>query len=131
MKTKPTFSFIISLDLFPYDCYVVINKSPGLVQKQLTKWGKPLSEDILNVLKEKADNSAIYVYNTEKRTSLIYINAVDMKKATELFTHENFHFIYRISKTVGINLTDDSEEVFSYGLEYCMKQFLQHTKYKG
>lgn len=126
MKNKPTAQFILSLDLFPYECLVVINKTPKQVQAQLTKYGKPLSREMLDYIKSKPDNSAVYIFNPESATSVIFINAPNIERSISLFDHEKIHFLHQVFTKIGIKLSDDTEEVYAYSSEYLMKNFLSH-----
>ena len=124
MKNKPSTQFVLSLDLFPYECLVSINKTPKEVQAQLTKFGKPLSREMLDYITSKPANSAVYIFNPDSATSVILINAPNIERSISLFDHEKIHFLHHVFTKIGITLTDSTEEVYAYSSEHLMKNFL-------
>lgn len=124
MKNKPSIQFVLSLDLFPYECLVSINKTPKQVQKQLTEFGKPLSKEMYDYIKSKPANSAVYIFNPESATSVIFINAPSIERSISLFDHEKMHFLHHVFTKIGLTLTDSTEEVYAYSSEHLMKNFL-------
>ena len=123
MKNKPSTQFVLSLDLFPYECLVSINKTPKEVQAQLTKFGKPLSREMLDYITSKPANSAVYIFNPDSATSVIFINAPNIERSISLFDHEKIHFLHHVFTKIGITLTDSTEEVYAYSSEHPMKNF--------
>lgn len=124
MKNKPSIQFVLSLDLFPYECLVAINKTPKQVQKQLTEYGKPLSREMYDYIKSKPANSAVYIFNPDTATSVIFINSPSIERSISLFDHEKIHFLHQVFTKIGITLTDSTEEVYAYSSEHLMKNFL-------
>lgn len=125
MKPYPSKQFILSLQMFPYDSFVAINKTPEQVQKQLTKYKRPLSADLFEVMKNKKMDSACFLFNTEFNVSTIFINASSEFKAIVLFEHEKIHFLHHVFSVVGIKLSDETDEVYAYASEYLTAQFLR------
>lgn len=124
MKNKPSIQFVLSLDLFPYECLVAINKTPKQVPKQLTEYGKPLSREMYDYIKSKPANSAVYIFNPDSATSVIFINAPNIERSISLFDHEKIHFLHHVFTKIGMPLTDSTEEAWAYSSEYLMKNFL-------
>jgi hypothetical protein len=76
-------------------------------------------------MKAKAMNSAVYLFNTFSRTSVIFIRSDNNKRSVSLFDHEKMHFLNHVlTGQVGLKLNDETEEAFAYASEYAMRQFL-------
>lgn len=125
MKKYGSKQFILSLQMFPFDALVVINKTPVQVQDQLKKYGIPLSDDSIDVMKKKKMDTALFLFNNEFNTSVIFIRASSEYKAIVLFEHEKIHFLHNIFTVAGIKLSDETEEVYAYAGEYLTAQFLK------
>jgi hypothetical protein len=117
--------FILSLQMFPYECFVAINKTPEDVQKQLTKYKRPLSDELFEVMKQKKIDTACFLFNTEFNVSTIFVNASSEYKAIVLFEHEKIHFLHHVFSVIGMKLSDETEETYAYAAEYLTAQFLK------
>lgn len=135
-KLRPQ-AFNIELHVYPYTVYVVIGK-PELFRNCMDlTWKKP-EEDIIEgwvkTLKQNQEEGHFATtFHLESNDVIIFFaNTVLPKQDPAMFqnyiSHELFHAVSYVMKTIGMPLEEDSEEAYAYLLGYVTQEFYRQLK---
>lgn len=126
LRTKPNPKhFFIDFGAFPFEVLVTVNYKPMELARVLKKHNKPVSDGLLNSLKEKQPNSGMYCFNEITKTSIIYLLSEQNGNMIDTFSHELVHCVECVLKAIGIPLHENTEEVRAYLNQHLMQQFLK------
>lgn len=115
MKKIPK-NFKLSNDIYHVDIYVFAGHTYEQAQKLWYKRIKhqgPVNKDD----GRKAASVFVYEYN---RKPMVWFR--DVKPSAATMAHEGLHLVHYILSTLGLNLTDESEEAYTYLLEWFIRQ---------
>jgi hypothetical protein len=113
---------IVNLGLFPFDICVAI----GTTEKEVIDFLKSKCGYIL----DDDEKDALQFDNSSKvgRTVILKNNATVLwvkRPEPGVIAHEAFHVMDFITARMGIKHTDDSDEVWGYGIEYIVRKSLE------
>lgn len=129
-KKIPGFSkkkaFVLNTGCYRQDIIVTMNMRGNDVKKLFKKWQvKPLSEEFKKAIDEKDEGTGLYFYHSKEQHRLITLFPTDYANAIQVFDHEKMHCLADVLRYVGIPLTEDTEEAYTYLSEWLMQQFLK------
>ena len=117
MGQKKASNKIIRLDPFPFDIMVHFGDKKQL-EKTLGKYGL-VENTIARTL--MLDTNQVILYLKEKPKDI---------NGYSLLAHEIFHCVDLVLRKVGISLSDDSDEIYAYCIQYLTKQIYIALKIK-
>ena len=114
--------FIISLDPYEQDCIVVVN---GTVKDALKLLKKQDSLNAIDTVKEIEDNfkdyseahtrgGAILFHKLPAGYIMMFNHEDSWISTVEHVVHESLHLVRYVLERAGLELTDESEEAFTY-----------------
>lgn len=128
-------TFVVEANPYKQECVVVVNgrfeDALRFLRKQKTENSKIMADAIeenIDVLRKDVPKKGAGVLFTGLPVGYLmmfnhqegWINTVGM------VVHESFHFVDYVLKRAGIKLSEDSDEAYTYLLEYVTKQILKH-----
>lgn len=117
-------NFIVSYQVYPFDLMVSIGETDEKLKAKLTSKGLPWHED-LSLDEMKDGCCCMYEGNQtllrlRKKPATAYEYGVLM--------HEIFHCVDLLMKTIGVKLTDDSNEAYAYLTGYITEQIYKRAR---
>lgn len=114
VKKEKLYTFVIPIDIYDTAIRVVVCEPEDLLP-----WAKKKDTGMVEVIEETPPETAqgIMYAHGDFSSSTIWVPH-DVGFGT--LSHEIFHAIIHVTRVVGIELTDESEEAFAHMLGYCM-----------
>lgn len=120
-------AFMITYGTYPFNLFVIVGMSPTEIFQYINRRvAGSFTEGNLNHLTLGERTQARYVLVTP-----INVNAILMRDFTgsaydtACLAHEVFHAVHgAFSQIIGLVLSDDSEEAYSYEIQYLMEKIL-------
>lgn len=134
MKNKPSKARFILIDcvLYPYEIFVCVEATQEEVLMKIKKNTLfKLDEEIKKLLELEYDVSGRHISIEGTRTHIILLRyPLTTSKGIATLSHEVFHTVYSIMSTVGIPLTEESEEAYAYLITYVTNEIMESVKLK-
>ena len=115
MKNK-SFHFVVPLVIYPFDVYVSVNESDGVLKKGL---GDYASEWDLGQLMGLGETVLARAHMCESNLSVIRFNLREGVELCGLISHECFHIVTFVMRAIGMKMeVGVSDEAYAYLLGY-------------
>ena len=119
-------NFIIPLVIYPFDIMVSIDESDKQLAEELKKFG--IKKNLLGAISMPKTGSGKCIMFESNRTLIRLKRGNDKNLFISKIAHESLHAVSFIFQVIGIKLTDESEEAYTYLLDYIILQILNRIK---
>lgn len=119
-------NFIIKLVVYPFDIMVSIDESDKKLAKNLREFG--VKKNLLGAIYMPKTGVGKTIMFEGNRTLIRLKSGDDKNIFISKIAHESFHAVSFIFQVIGIKLTNESEESFTYLLDYIILQILNKIK---
>ena len=115
--------FEINYEIFDENCIVCIKSTVEELEKYLKKKDLKFPKSLKNKVILRGEVPGICI-TLESGQAIIMLNELDI----DTIVHEVFHAIYSLTKSIDVQLTNESEEVFCYLIGYLTTKILEKIK---
>jgi hypothetical protein len=119
-------NFIIPLVIYPFDIMVSIDETDKELASKLIKFG--IKKEAFIAMNMSPTAIARCVMFDGNQTVMRFRLIEDKNKFISKIAHETLHAISGIFDVIGIKFTDESEEAYTYLLDYIILQILNRIK---
>lgn len=125
MKTK---IFVVSWEVFPYDTLVCLGSKKEEILKWIDRTGHKLSEGEIEAITMRGMGRTIILKGNQ---TILWLKNYP-KPGSGTLAHEIFHAVEMITDRMGIRLSQDSDEIFAYMIQFLTNKIISKlTKQRG
>ena len=111
---------IISIEIYDRDVMVHFGKKKHLRDKLSNMFGRKQADEIISTITGKEKGKSLLLPGGQM---ILYMPELPKDiKGLSILSHEIFHIANFTLNKAGINLTDDSDEAYSYLIEFLTKK---------
>jgi hypothetical protein len=111
---KPTLK-VLEFGGYPFDVLLAVGVSTAQVETKLRRLGCVVDEDDRRALEMNSEGRTVMLKNNALVVRVSY--AEDSPRFWAILAHELLHAVFFVMGHVGIRLTDESDEAFTYALQ--------------
>lgn len=127
------YNFLVPLVVYPFDIMFSVGETDRQFKESVESVLKPsyarifLEDDLLPSMSERCNGRTVHSlvgYQTVVRFKSVPISNYELGT----LSHEIFHAVDLIFRTIGLKLSDTSDEAYAYAIGYITEQFWNNIK---